>query len=251
WDSALPGFIFAHNNTPRDGEGYSPAYLVYMQEMSQPADVLGKETVYGDQDEMIEKDIAGKVVTTKLLRDYRMRRAKAVAERYDERGKDVELKIGEEAYLFDHTVGRIGNKLTKRWTGPWIVKELRGKNAAVLEREGRTTVQNISAIMPIGPKWDPEDMKMGPVGGPDELMEGEVISEVTKHLSEKATTAQLDDDKIRKQVHEEIGVRKRESKEGKKLAEERKCRRKKQRKKRQSRRRRKERTRQKKRRWKT
>src|SRR6185437_2099026 len=128
----------------------------------------------------------------------------------------------EEAYVFDNTVGRTGNKLTKRWTGPWIVKELRGKNAAVLEREGRTTVQNISAIMPIGPKWDPEDMKRGPVGGPDELMEGEVISEVTKHLSEKATTAQLDDDRIRKQVHEEIGSRKRETKERKKLADEKK-----------------------------
>src|SRR6185437_4083211 len=125
----------------------------------------------------------------------------------------------EEAYLFDHTVGRIGNKLTKRWTGPWIVKELRGKNAAVLEREGRTTVQNISAIMPIGPKWDPEDMKRGPVGGPDELMEGEGRSEVTERLSEKATTAQLDDDRIRKQFHEEIGARKKEAKEGKKLAE--------------------------------
>src|SRR6185437_11719655 len=128
----------------------------------------------------------------------------------------------EEAYVFDNTVGRTGNKLTKRWTGPWIVKELRGKNAAVLEREGRTTVQNISAIMPIGPKWAPEDMKRGPVGGPDELMEGEVVSEVKKHLSEKATTAQLDDDRIRKQVHEEIGARKRETKERKKPAEEKK-----------------------------
>src|SRR6185437_13773370 len=42
---------------------------------------------------------------------------------------------------------------------------------------------------------------------------------VNHTLTSRATTAQLDDDRIRKQFHEEIGTRKKEAKEGKKLAE--------------------------------
>src|SRR6185437_6762849 len=93
---------------------------------------------------------------------------------------------------------------------------------AVLERDGRTTVQNISAIMPVGRMWDPEDTKRGPVGGPEELIEGEVVSEVTEHLLRKPTAAELDDDRIRKQLHVEMGAQKRKAEEEKRLAEEKK-----------------------------
>src|SRR5690349_17264819 len=34
WCDDIPGFVYCHNITPRDGEKYSPAYLLFVQELN-------------------------------------------------------------------------------------------------------------------------------------------------------------------------------------------------------------------------
>ena len=168
---------------------------------------MGKETVLGDPDAMIKADIDSRRKTLKLIREYRMRKARSVATRYDKGRKAITLNVGETVYLYDHTVGKLGGKLTRRWTGPWIIQELRGSNAAVLFKDGKSTVQNVASIMQLGPPWDPVDTKRGPIGGPEKEIENEEIAEMSRILEEKTTDKELDDLKILQEFNEEESKR--------------------------------------------
>src|SRR6185437_12375098 len=119
--------------------------------------------------------------------------------------------------------GKLGGKLSKRWTGPWKVTELRGSNAAQLEKDGKQTVRNVASILPLGASWSPEEIRRGPVGGPsieeeektEEEIEGEKIPATTRIL-ETRPADDIDNKEIRRQFQEsEDALREQASKDDK------------------------------------
>src|SRR5689334_22479754 len=59
WCDYIPGFVYCHNIT-RDGEKYSPAYLLFLQELNNPTEAIGKNTILGDKEEMVAHDLESK-----------------------------------------------------------------------------------------------------------------------------------------------------------------------------------------------
>jgi transposase InsO family protein len=53
WENLLPNFVYAHNTAEKDRERYSPAYLVYGQELRHPAQVIDNKILWTNKEDAI------------------------------------------------------------------------------------------------------------------------------------------------------------------------------------------------------
>jgi hypothetical protein len=76
WDRCLPGFVFAHNNTPSRRDGYSPAFLAFGREMRYPADIIHEEMDWADEETQVSRMFSEMKLTYKIVEARRRKNNK-------------------------------------------------------------------------------------------------------------------------------------------------------------------------------
>ena len=111
WDATREGFTFAHN-TPKEGENFSPAFLVYGRDLRNPKEIIKEEIGWST----INENILGMILNFRgawsQIQHYRGRNMGRIQERYNRRRKELILVIRDLVYK--HEKMGIGNKLIKR-----------------------------------------------------------------------------------------------------------------------------------------
>ena len=122
WEELLPGFIFAHNNTPKDGERYSPAFLMFGREMRMPAEVLTDGIRLQDQETQIDEMLNNMKIALKLAYAVRKRRAEKDKERLEGKLQPTVFEVGDECYVYRPKGPKgVCGKLWMGWQGPYVV----------------------------------------------------------------------------------------------------------------------------------
>jgi hypothetical protein len=123
WDQFLPGFIFAHNNSPRRGEGYTPAFLVYGKEMRYPVDLVHEELRWEDEETQVSRMMIEMKMAKKII-EARRRREKQKGEEKRPQFRPTEFDVGDTVFIFrpKDAQGAAG-KLWLGYVGPYKVRE--------------------------------------------------------------------------------------------------------------------------------
>ena len=122
WEDVLPGFIFAHNNTPKDGERYSPAFLMFGREMRIPGEIVSEGFRLREQETEVDEMLNDMKVAFALAYAARKRRADKDRARLDQRFEAVSFEVGDLVYLYRPKGPKdVSGKLWMGWAGPYRV----------------------------------------------------------------------------------------------------------------------------------
>jgi hypothetical protein len=165
WEDLLPNFTYAHNTAEKDRERYSPAFLVYGQELRHPAQIIDTKILWTEKEDAVGEMLQTLKAAIEIVRKTQERVRVRLEENYNKNRKHVEFKIGEKVYAYENSLGKIKGKFTPRWTGPWIIKTVKANgNAYDLEMDGQKRSVNIDTIIPEEGEFIEEEMKRPPFG---------------------------------------------------------------------------------------
>lgn len=134
WHEIMPNFCFAHNNIAKEGERYSPAVLVYGQELRLPGELLLQKTRWIENTVYISRMTHHLRTAMTALFERRLQRMIRYKERYDRTQKDTDFKLGDEVLCWERH-SKIGKQ--PRWSGPWIIKAITEEGlTVVIEMDG-------------------------------------------------------------------------------------------------------------------
>ena len=129
WDDFLQAALFAYRTSINDATGYSPHYLLHMQEATLPSD-LGFEIL---EDSPASRYDYVEQMTSKLKAAFKATRAHQYANALYNEGNAREkvkpdFKRGDELYVWtksademtDTSLKGVKSKIPTKWTNPWV-----------------------------------------------------------------------------------------------------------------------------------
>ena len=152
WPSILEGVLFAHRVTKHNSTKYSPFFMLYNRDPVLPIDLKYKESALGG-DEEFDMDMFQEVLkAAKTLRNsihekasVNIKNAQARQKRdYDRRHSSGEnqVRIDDKVLLWnDRRQDRKGGKLSNRWLGPYVVKNVNAKGVVTVANQNGVTIK--------------------------------------------------------------------------------------------------------------
>ena len=122
WENILPNFVLAHNTAEKDRDRYSPAYLVYGQELRHPADSIDNNILWTHQEDTIGEMLQTLRAAMQIITTTRNKIRARLEESYNENRRHVEMKVGDSVYAYENALSKIKGKFIPHWTGPWEIK---------------------------------------------------------------------------------------------------------------------------------
>jgi hypothetical protein len=194
WDEWLPMVAAAYNSTVHESTGRTPFEL----SKNHPNSIDPLQWALGQNDE--ERREGTNEEASRIWKDYqaiweetrkRMEQQREKQRRYaDERRRDVEYKAGDRVMLSTKNFRMKAGKLSEKWVGPYLVKEMKSDGVSVVlelpSEFGRThPVFHVSLVKPFvesGYEWPDRDQPnaITPV-----LVDGEVEYEVEEILDKR------------------------------------------------------------------
>src|SRR6185436_17766700 len=146
-------------------ERYSPAFLVYGQELRHPAQVIDNKILWADKEDSVGEMLRTLKGAMDTLRKTRDKLRVKLEESYNKNRKNVELKIGDKVYAYENSLGKIKSKFAPRWTGPWIIKTVKSNGRAYdITMDGQERSANIDSLIREEREFIEEDMKRPSIG---------------------------------------------------------------------------------------
>lgn len=160
WCLFLSHISFAYNTAVQETTGYTPFFLLYGREATQPTDAqLLQQTPSLDTIE----EFRSRILNARALAAENIHGKQTVdKQRYDANHRDIDYQIGQQVKVFTpvRKVGR-SEKLLLRWFGPYIILEKRGDVDYLIQmgdrKNSKTDVVHVSRIAPYYPPYKPAD----------------------------------------------------------------------------------------------
>jgi hypothetical protein len=134
WDSYLPAIQFAYRSTSADNStGYSPYFLLFGREATQPLDVSLEDVVLAGKPRVVQehvKHLLSELLVARQTAKRNMERSQQVMKKaYDANVHLTSFDVGDTVWLFVPrvTVG-LTRKLAKLWCGPYLVTKAQGSS---------------------------------------------------------------------------------------------------------------------------
>ena len=123
WSDFLPSATFAYNTAVHSSTGYTPFYLMYGREATEPQDMIKpvRNRNMTDVNMIFSQMWYDALDITKEKLEEAKEKQKAY---YDRNTKRVEFKIGDKILLKE--MANTPGKFNMRWEGPYTVKERKG-----------------------------------------------------------------------------------------------------------------------------
>ncbi|KAM0737154.1 Retrovirus-related Pol polyprotein from transposon 412 [Formica fusca] len=141
--------MFTYNTTPHTATGFTPFELIYghratlLTTLSQPPKPTYTYDDYAQ--ELKEKLRASQQIAKKHIKNEKIK----TKENYDKKTKEIKLKVGEKALLYDETVRRgRSKKLDSLWTGPYTIIEKNSEVNYTIKRGRKTIRVHINRLKP-------------------------------------------------------------------------------------------------------
>jgi hypothetical protein len=135
WSDFLPSATFAYNTAVHSSTGYSPFYLMYGREATEPQDMIQpvRNRDMTDVNMIFSQMWYDAVEKTK----EKLEEAKEIQKKYyDRNAKRVEFEIGDIVMLKE--MANIAGKFNMRWEGPFSIKERKGNvNYKIISQNGK------------------------------------------------------------------------------------------------------------------
>ncbi|KAI5751119.1 hypothetical protein M8J77_004425 [Diaphorina citri] len=138
WANVLNAVVFSYNNTPHQVTKYSPSYLMFGFEPTQPADLEILTPLESDHDVVKAIDNINKIrrdIPSLIRRSQDKQKAN-----YDKSHRDVRFTPGQMVLVsFPNINDRNNSKFNNRYKGPWqVLRQISDVNYVIrLERNGR------------------------------------------------------------------------------------------------------------------
>lgn len=132
WDVELNALLFALRTTKNDSTGYSPAFLTYGRELSNPYDVFrdSEESDLGEFDPQVYADTLEytMALTFKKVLDAMEKGKHQQADRYNASRREVHFKVGDSVLKRNHPKSNKAafktSKFEPKWVGPFTIAEV-------------------------------------------------------------------------------------------------------------------------------
>jgi hypothetical protein len=123
WSDFLPSATFAYNTAVHSSTGYTPFYLMYGREATEPQDMIKpvRNRNMTDVNMIFSQMWYDALDITKEKLEEAKEKQKAY---YDRNTKRIEFKIGDKILLKE--MANTPGKFNMRWEGPYTVKERKG-----------------------------------------------------------------------------------------------------------------------------
>jgi hypothetical protein len=135
WSDFLPSATFAYNTAVHSSTGYSPFYLMYGREATEPQDMIQpvRNRDMTDVNMIFSQMWYDAVEKTKEKLEEAKEKQKQY---YDRNAKRVEFEIGDKVLLKE--MANIPGKFNMRWEGPFSITERKGNvNYKILSQNGK------------------------------------------------------------------------------------------------------------------
>ena len=137
WDTQLPFYQLAYNNSVHSATKHKPSYLLFGQNITMPHQIIENSSV-------IEFATVDSFVSNKLDKlkkafiNVRSNLEKAAEKQEKYRNKHAilkDIKVGDDVYLFTPKIDpKLGKAFTRKYTGPFqVVKKLSPVNFKILD----------------------------------------------------------------------------------------------------------------------
>ena len=160
WDDILPMFVLATRNKVNKSSGYSPATLLYGEDLRLPTAIDSKVAEWQDQPTELQKLIIRRRLVEEVIRQKKLKLFEESQDVARKRFERFDWKVGQQAYYYldQRTVGQ-SKKATIRWTGPYEVVEVRDMTLVLLRDGRRITVSQSKCISLRNPDIPDRDMR--------------------------------------------------------------------------------------------
>ena len=160
WDEILPIFLLTTRNKVNKTSGFSPAMMLFGEELRLPNAIDAKVETLHDQATEVQKLILRKAIVDKIANDKRRKLYEESVKTAQQRLEVIDWRVGQRAYCFeDRRVLGQSMKETISWSGPFEVVEVR-QNTLVLLRKGKRMTVNQTKCVALKELHIPErDMK--------------------------------------------------------------------------------------------
>ncbi len=196
YDVYIKYIVFCLNSLVSSKTGFTPYFLVHGRECRMPRDLMVQDDTRLDEVLMADEDINYKTrkqaydlyrrvsEITRIARDNSERRARYIETQYNKRLQGPYFSVGDMCLLLDLYPK---HKYSKKFQGPFQVKEKINDHNYIVEVNGKNKVVSISKM-----KWYPKDSKYNRAQVTP-LMEDDKTTAKTKDTLKGRVTAKMDD----------------------------------------------------------
>jgi len=160
WDEILPIFLLATRNKVNKTTGFSPAMLLFGQELRLPNAIDAKVEEYHDQSTEYQKLLNRRALVDKVVHDKKYKLFQESEQEAQHRLELADWRVGQKAYMYvDRRIIGESRKGTISWCGPFDVVEVR-KTTLVLLKNGKRVTANMTKCVGLKePKIPDRDMR--------------------------------------------------------------------------------------------
>jgi len=188
WDEILPIFLLTTRNKVNKTTGFSPAMMLFGEELRLPNAIDAKVEVLQDQATELKKLVIRKALVDKVVHDKKRKLYEESQKAAEERLETIGWRVGQRAFYYvdKRTLGQ-NKKTTISWSGPFEVAEVR-ENTLVLLRNGKKAVVNQTKCVALKELSIPERDMRGRVldkEAADKDQQDKIMKEKVQRLAQK------------------------------------------------------------------
>lgn len=149
WDELLPYMQDAYNKSKHETTGYSPYFLMFLEEPVLPVDALLGNTSGNDmQDKQFLKIARDIAATRNSLAQLRNKN------RYDKKRQHVEYKVGDHVFCnFPNRIIGLSEKLLPQYRGPFsVIEKLAVNNYRIQSTKGKNYDVSVERLRKYRPR---------------------------------------------------------------------------------------------------
>ena len=159
WDDILPIFTLATRNKLNKTTGYSPAMLLYGQELRLPTAIDAKVETWHDQPTELHKLLVRRKMVDEVINNKKEKLHNESVQEAEGRFKLIDWKVGQKVYCYvDRRAIGQSKKEWIRWSGPFEILEVRD-SVLVLSRNGKKITMNQTKCIALKEPEGPSNRK--------------------------------------------------------------------------------------------
>ena len=142
WDEIIPIFTLATRNKINKSGGYSPAMLLFGEELRLPTAIDAKVETWHDQPSELYKLYERRRIVEEIIKKKKLESYEESERKLEERFQNIDWQVGQQVFCYvdRRTVGQSSKGLV-RWSGPFEILEVR-KSTLVVSRNGKEITIN-------------------------------------------------------------------------------------------------------------